>query len=692
MKLPAAFCLSLVCSLCVSGAFAKNVNHPWNRVTNDWFDVSVTGVDDIHLAYVGAATPGLRLTNRRDVPLRVRGAVRVETFGKRGFALAVDDELPPKGEKPLAIGRPLEKGVWNVRATLEAAGTNLVAETRFGVLARRKVTARAAKGVFRPGVNYHMQRYTDADNAKCLKALVQCGAKLVRAGIASAFCEVEPQEGEFRWKRTDAYLAQLERHGLDVDASFATAPKWAVDEQHQNLDPKLGGRWAAAMRLDAYREYCRRAAERYGTRIAWYEFGNELDLIDPRVLNTDELIAQQKAGYEGVKAGCPDAQVIPNGWAVVHSDVIPHRTQRDMQERLSVEAVDFYDAHPVHQHGPYREYRRRMGEFFAWREAKGIAYKRWYSNETAQSCVSAGEDRVASCVWQKMTYAWAHGSTDYIWYNLRSLGQASMDGEGGYGLVTGDFYPRMTYAAFAGYTSCFDGLRPLERVYEGVSREVYRFGGMRDGKRVDVLVGWDLRATTNVAVRVKTDAQRVFETDIFDNRREIPIRAGEVVLSVGTVPRALRFENANEVKPNAADLRFGEQPERKTVDVSGKGHRFVLNDLDDVFEMYKADPAFFDRVWKGPSDLSGRVSVRRTKDGLAIEAVSRDEKVTPGERLVVIVNGVETRFPPTATKNDGANFACDIKLPEAGSTLEIRIEDDDGHGKEGWITTGPFGI
>ena len=320
---------------------------------------------------------------------------------------------------------------------------------------RRAVTPPSAPGEFRAGFNYHMARYADADNAKCLKALVQSGAKLVRASIGATFGVVKPKEAVCDWTKPDRCLALLERNGLALDTIVYGTPDWAVDEKHSGLSWTLG-RWRTPVRRGAFREFCRALAARYGTRIAWYEIGNEWDLIPPEAMDTDEAIEMQREGYEGVKAGCPEAKVIPNGWAVVHSDVIPHRTQRDMQERMMTEAVDFYDAHPVHQHGPYREYRRRLAEFFAWRKAKGIARKPWYSNETAQTTSNVGEERIAECVWQKILHAWAHGSVDYIWYNLRAIGFGPYDGESGYGVVTGDFYPRATYAAFAGLTSCFE--------------------------------------------------------------------------------------------------------------------------------------------------------------------------------------------------------------------------------------------
>ena len=124
--------------------------------------------------------------------------------------------------------------------------------------------------------------------------------------------------------------------------------------------------------------------------------------------------------------------------------------------------------------------------------------------------------------------------------------------------MTGDFYPRASFAAFAGLTSCFEGLSPKECISDGSSREVYRFAGVRGGKPVQVLVGWDLRAQTNVSIRVRTDAARAFTVDLFDNRRAIPVQDGCVTLTIGQTPAALLLEGVAVAVPDSGDLERGE--------------------------------------------------------------------------------------------------------------------------------------
>ena len=687
-------------SLAASGAEKKNLtvvpeafkekvarSRDWARRTNPLFALSAEGMDDIHLAYEGEAAPVLVLSNKTAEVLSLQGAVHVSGFGGTSFSLEASGDLAPHGCRRLPMGRTLAKGPWLAEAALETDTAKAVAETRFAVVRRRTVTPPAAPGEFRAGFDYHMARYTDIDNEKCLKALVQAGAKIVRAGIGAGFGSVQPREGVFDWTKSDRYLDLLERSGLAVNTIVYNTPRWATDDKHAKKHF-----WQAPTRRGLFRNFGEKLTARYGTRIAWYEVGNEWDLLTPEQMTTDEAIELQREAYEGLKAGCPAAKVIPNGWAVVHSDVIPHRTQRNMQERLMTEARAFCDAHTVHQHGPYREYRRRLAEFFAWRKARGIDDMPWYSNETAQTVTGAGETRVAECVWQKILFAWAHGSVDYIWYNLRASGFGPFDGEQGYGVMTGDFYPRATFAAFAGLTSCFEGLRPQECVHEGPSREVYRFAGVRGGKSVQVLVGWDLRAQTNVTIRVRTDAARAFAADLFDNRRALLVQDGCVALTFGPTPAAVLLEDVTSAVPDPSDLGRGEKPGIQLIALGAQPHCFRLHDYDSVFEMYKADPLHFDRIWKGWNDLIATVRIRRDAGSLKIVAETRDEKLVPDDRLVVIVDGVETRFPLEKPIESGGRYVGQIDFPKPDAILEIRIEDDDGQGKEGWVTTGPFKV
>lgn len=687
--------------LTAQAAFAGFSPHPWERMTNEVFSVELAGVDALHLSYQGDPAPVLVIGNLRSDDLRGSGEVRISSFGGHSTRFPVGVELAAGGAKRVPLGARLDKGIWRVSVELDVGGRRIASETRFALVKRRTVTPRLGDDAFRIGFNYHMERYTDADNDKCLAALVQAGAKMVRVGMGLAFCQVEPKEGEFHWEKCDARMDLLERNGLAVDAILDGTPVWARDERHKDIEWSTYGAASVPARSGLYREYCRRAAERYGRRIAWYELGNEWDFIKPSVLTVEEAIGIQKEGFEGVKAGCAEAKVLSNGWASPHSYCgHPDWIHVGLQERLMTEAKDFYDAHPVHLHGPYQEYRRRIGQFHRWRREKGIGDKPWFSNETSLSCAGPGEDAVAECVWQKILFAWTHGSVDYIWYNLRSIGLAAMDSEGGYGVMTGDFYPRTTYPAFAGLTSCFEGLKPRAIVHEGASREMYRFEGVCGGRRIVAFPAWDVWAKEPVSVTVRTDARRAWVADLFDNRRETPVVDGRVAFAFGKTPCALILEDATSAEPDADDLRRNESTGVERITLGEQGYEFRLDGFECVHENFKADPRHLDRVWWGKGDCSGTVRVERTVDGrLSVRARTTDEKVAPGDRMAIFEDGVEHAVPATVVKaGEGVcatselAFDAVIAFPDETRTLEIRIEDDDGQGVDGWITTGPFSI
>lgn len=57
------------------------------------------------------------------------------------------------------------------------------------------------------------------------------------------------------------------------------------------------------------------------------------------------------------------------------------------------------------------------------------------------------------------------GSTDYIWYNLRATGWKPDDSEQNFGVITADYFPRPSYAAFAALSFACQGLD-----FDGVTR------------------------------------------------------------------------------------------------------------------------------------------------------------------------------------------------------------------------------
>ena len=113
-------------------------------------------------------------------------------------------------------------------------------------------------------------------------------------------------------------------------------------------------------------------------------------------------------------------------------------------------------------------------------------------------------------VWKKPVFAWAHGSCDYIWYNLKATGWDPDDSEQVYGLLTADLCPRATYCAYSALVKILQGLSfdaILSEEADGLY--AYRFRGEKDGFAGCVLVGWNEQAAKGVrTLRIRTDATR----------------------------------------------------------------------------------------------------------------------------------------------------------------------------------------
>ena len=255
--------------------------------------------------------------------------------------------------------------------------------------------------------------------------------------------------------------------------------------------------------------------------IDYYEMGNEWDLTSDRVLPPDEALRLLREGYAGVKASCPSATVIPCGWACADSSVREKLPNPCLIEKVAGTAQDAFDVWALHLHGPFESYAERLQkQFFPMRKRLGLDVKPWYSNETALN-TAGDEEEAARAVWQKILYAWAWGSTDYIWYNLRATGWNPSAGEDSYGLITPDYRPRATFAAFAALATLIEGGRFDARLVDAGLRHVYRF--QTPGGKGLTIAGWDAGCWKGEALRIRSDAKAAWAVDLMGNRTELTV-------------------------------------------------------------------------------------------------------------------------------------------------------------------------
>ena len=168
-------------------------------------------------------------------------------------------------------------------------------------------------------------------------------------------------------------------------------------------------------------------------------------------------------------------------------------------------ARDYVDVHPVHIHGGFAPYVRLIKDgFFPLRKRAGVEDIPWYSNETAFPS-TWGERSAALTMWKKILWAWANGSVDYIWYNLKGTGWDPKDTEQGYGIITADFHPRDTYVAFAALATTVGGGEFRRTILDDGSKYCYEFA---KGGNI-VLTAWD-QFGAELSLPVATDATRAW--------------------------------------------------------------------------------------------------------------------------------------------------------------------------------------
>ena len=519
----------------------------WSREVSAAVD---TG-NPMHLVRNALESPVLVISSNSEAPRRWHGTLSVRDFFGRGRPLPVDVMVPAKGRLRVPVPQPERFGHYRIEGVLASGDDSACVNAAFAVLPNRKSTAKAPLGRFRMGVNFHSYWGYDEEDRKIAEdALVALGAKLVRGSVGN-FRQIQPRRGEWRWEKTDRIVDELESRGIAVHAIVYSPPAWAIPEATRQRVKGLDGASDAPPDLDAYAEYLKSFARRYGRRIDYYEIGNEWDnLFHSGVLKADEAVALQKTAYRAVKSACPEACVIHNGWGTVN---FYGDTVREVAvERFMTEARGFYDRHVIHIHGSFGRYERQLDDiFFPDRVRLGLDGKvPWYSDETAMSSGNAQEEYVAATVWKKILHAQSMGSVDYIWYNLRAIGPNA--NELGYGLMDRDFTPRPSFAAFSALESLIAGLeaeKPFERTGY---RRIYRLKGNKDGASRVVYAGWDSAAEPK-PLRLKIDSGVAEVMDLMGNVEPVTAKDGIVEWRPGRFPSALIVKNATRCVPLKED-------------------------------------------------------------------------------------------------------------------------------------------
>ena len=556
-------------------------------------------------------------------------------------------------------GRKRFRGIWKVSCEIRSGGTAVRPETRFAVLNPNPVTPRLPLGKFRMGIHYHMARFDGTDRKLTLDALNACGAKLVRsAGFSASHCWREPDKLDF--SGADRQMEELKSRGLSLNTDCWPNPAWMVEPEQLKLG--YPGWIRVRTKPGLMGAYAEKLAAHFGRDIDYIETSNEADLWRDGAMTAEECVDYQKEVYEGVKRGCRDIRVLTSAWANADSSN-PKVTRKGFKESVLRDAKGFYDAVPVHIHGGFSSYENDiLTKLLPLHERLGIEVP-WYANETALTSVRGAEDVVAKTVWMKILFSWAHGSADYIWYNLKATGRCPTDPEQGYGLITADYYPRAGYAAFSALAHVMTGLDFDGILSERKGRHLYRFRGERGGRGIVVLAGWDAFTDPSFPLRVRTDAKRAVVVDLMGNAVSAERLKDGFVFPISNSPGALVLDVATSGVPYAGDADNVPPPNVAAqvcpADIDGRKPDFVLNQVWKVRQLHAGDPEAVDRTWKGPADLSARIWIGRTASDLRIRFEVADDRHVqrhPADELYL---------------GDGIQFI--LEAPSQGGNFEIGL-------------------
>ena len=654
--------------------------------------------------------PKFRIRNVAQSAISVHGALSLESSLGEKLSFDVKSTMVNGGGIRLFELPPASsKGVWHVKGRLLAGdGSTNTVETRFARIDCHRRTPPVLRGTFRMGINYHMASYSQEDKTKTLEALVATGAKLARAGMGLSMKGVQKKgPDDWDWGDAENMLDMLDAAGIRASTGPGTMPKWSVrpDAVAKAKETK-DWRWEVITlpRDRLFERFCEKMAQRFKGRLDYYEIGNEWDLNFRHPVS--EAVEIQREAYRGIKRFDPDVCVLPNGWAGANDLRATRNTSRAnfQKEFLLLSKGDCYDVHPTHCHGDFRSYERRIDSFMKLRKDTGTDSRPWFSNESAISSWR-GEREPAATVWKKIVFARAHGSVDYIWYNLRGTSWNPKDPEQGYGMLTAGYLPRETFVSFAALATVMKDQRFSRIVTRKGKCHIYEFAGTDS----ITFVGWDAaHKSCPTGVIVRTDAVFAERVDMFGNRKRSPVSNGAVDFKIGDMPCALVLEGGSwarlDEEVSVHETLVGLL---RVADIPGVGMndspQFVMSGHSNVTDFFEAIPGKENRLWKGVEDLSAEISLENDGVALIVKVAVRDDRHIPrridsGDSVRASVSdpaGVRRHsFDLGEPKTrEGEVSRYETRMPwrvlgeDAGGVPEsivfsILIEDDDGAGRE----------
>jgi hypothetical protein len=154
------------------------------------------------------------------------------------------------------------------------------------------------------GFQAHLIAFDPASKQRVVDLVRNAGFNWLKQQVEWKFIETAP--GQYNWSEFDQIADIASRSGVKLLFSVVQAPTFyrSATSGHMPGDgPEYG----------SFRTFMQRLAERYRGKVQAYEIWNEQNLdreVGPNNVNPTNYVNLLKAGYNGVKAGDPNAIVV----------------------------------------------------------------------------------------------------------------------------------------------------------------------------------------------------------------------------------------------------------------------------------------------------------------------------------------------------------------------------------------------
>jgi len=336
-------------------------------------------------------------------------------------------------------------------------------------------------GAYKPALQkssspFGIQILEDLGDTRILSWVVESGARWVRVGIEWRM--LAPQDAppsQYLWQSFDPTLRNIGRNGLNAIVVLGGNPAWAADFNRGPINKVDLSRWA---------EYVHAVVQRYHVppyNVKHWEIYNEPDAAD--WTGTDrkrrwaygdhpaEYAQALKVAYETIKTIDPDAIVIFGGIAYDSFTDDPKGgffTRTFFERALEAGAGAYFDWMNFHYY-PDLDWRwgglsQKVQTIWNIMQTRGLA-RPIICTEIGFSSAEAfgGSEQIqAAMVVQLLVRGAASGLPVVIWYTLADNGNTA-DPYGFHGLLTTNFQPKSSFAAFRLTTMELEGWRAVGR-------------------------------------------------------------------------------------------------------------------------------------------------------------------------------------------------------------------------------------